>query len=360
MAPAPAPASATTAAFDRVVSDARAELGLLVQTSSPTTKSIAATLAATYVLNLLAPSLASTFALVPERTIPFCVWNVFTAGYYEQYLASAVVNVLGTLYLGRCLEPIWGAEELVRFVVLVNLAVGCAAFVTMYLLYVATYSQFYIFAKFSGFHGVLVALTVAVRQQLPLDRVPLPNPLYAVLKIRNKDVPGLYCAGAAALCVFSGAEHHHIGLYLFVLYGAFFGWAYLRYFQPLRRRDANGNEIVQIGDDRREMSFAAQFPEFLEPLVARATDPLHGVFFGERRGVQRGSSGGGGDGHAGASSLTGVMIDDDDAAAAAEEEEISEEERERKRELAAKGAAMLEARLKAKEVPPPPPPPPAE
>jgi hypothetical protein len=354
MAPAPAPTSATTAAIDRVVADAKAELGALARTSSPTTKAIAATLAATYVANLLAPSLASTFALVPERTIPFCVWNVFTAGYYERYFASAVVDVLGMLYLGRCLEPMWGAEELVRFVVLINLAVGCAAFVTMYLLYVATYSQFYIFAKFSGFHGVLVALTVAVRQQLPLDRVPLPNPLYAILKIRNKDVPGLYAVGTAALCVLSGAEHHHIGLYLFVLYGAFFGWAYLRYFQPLRRRDANGNEIiVKIGDDRREMSFAAQFPEFLEPLVARATDPrTYGVCFGGRAQGRRGR-GGGDTGEV----LTGVKIDDAVAIAADEEIEITEEARERKRERAAKGAAMLEARLKAKEAPPPPPPP---
>ena len=44
----------------------------------------------------------------------------------------------------------------------------------MYVLYVVTQSQFYIFAKFSGFHGVLVALTVALRQQLPEERV-LPS-----------------------------------------------------------------------------------------------------------------------------------------------------------------------------------------
>ena len=45
------------------------------------------------------------------------------------------------MYLGRLLEPIWGTREFVNFVVVVQTCVGVAAFVTMYILYVATASQ---------------------------------------------------------------------------------------------------------------------------------------------------------------------------------------------------------------------------
>ena len=55
-----------------------------------------------------------------------------------------------------------------------------------------TRSQFYLFAKFSGFHGILAALMVALRQLLPEERVPVPAPLGA-LRIRNKHLPALYC-----------------------------------------------------------------------------------------------------------------------------------------------------------------------
>ena len=32
-------------------------------------------------------------------------------------------------------------------------------------------------------------------------------------------------------CIMSGGQHHHIGLYVFVLAGSYAGWLYLRYFQ---------------------------------------------------------------------------------------------------------------------------------
>lgn len=116
-----------------------------------------------------------------------------TAGYYEMGLVGAAVDMLGLMYLGRLVEPIWGASELIHFVVVVNLCVGACTFVTMYTLYVITRSQFYLFAKFSGFHGILAALMVALRQLLPEERVPLPPPLGSVFRVRNKHLPGIYC-----------------------------------------------------------------------------------------------------------------------------------------------------------------------
>lgn len=117
-----------------------------------------------------------------------------TAGYYEMSLVGTIIDMLGLMYLGRLVEPIWGATEFAYFVIIVNLCVGACTFVTMYTLYIVTRSQFYLFAKFSGFHGILAALMVALRQLLPEERVPLPlGPLGSVFRVRNKHLPGLYC-----------------------------------------------------------------------------------------------------------------------------------------------------------------------
>lgn len=207
-------------------------------------------------------------------------------------MVGAAVDMLGVMYLGRLVEPIWGAAEFVHFVVVVNICVGACTFVTMYTLYIVTRSQFYLFAKFSGFHGILAALMVALRQLLPEERVPLPPPLGSVLRVRNKHLPGIYCTSTALLCVVSGAEHHHIGLYLFVAFGAYSGWCYLRYFQSRARGGVGGGgggDDVEVaadgadtsawrGDDSEEFAFAAQFPLFLQPVLRRLTDPCHALF----------------------------------------------------------------------------------
>jgi membrane associated rhomboid family serine protease len=271
------------AEIDRFIANLKSELGVLVQTSTPTTKAIATLLCFSYVVNLILPGFASFLALVPEKTIP-CVWNVFTSGFYEMNIVGLVVDAVGVMYLGRLLEPIWGTTEFVNFVVIVQSCVGVAAFVTMYVLYVVTQSQFYIFAKFSGFHGVLVALTVALRQQLPEERVPLPAPLGGLVKLRNKHLPGAYCAGTAALSLANGAKHHHIGLWLFVVYGAYVGWVYLRYFQrtveDLSRGGGGVGARVRVGDDREEFEFAAQFPSWCQGGVRALTNPCHAAFCG--------------------------------------------------------------------------------
>ena len=285
---------------DRVFRIVKDELGVLVKTSTPTTKLIAGVLACSFVAHLLLGRwTAPVLALVPEKTVPR-VWNVLTSGFYEMNALSFAVDVLGVLYLGRLLEPIWGTAEFVRFVAVAQVSVGVAAFATMYALYVCTRSQFFLFAQFGGFHGVLVALTVALRQQLPEERVPLPPPLGAALRLRNKHLPGAYLFAAGVWSVANGAKHHHIGLWLFAAYGALAGWCYLRYFQRVRRsrrgdgaaageaggaRPSDGDDVA-FGDDREEFEFAAQFPDACAPAVRFVTDPIHALVFGEKpRGV---------------------------------------------------------------------------
>ena len=303
-----------------------------------------------------------------------------TAGYYEMSAVGATVDMLGVMYLGRLVEPIWGAAEFVHFVVIVNLCVGACTFVTMYTLYIITRSQFYLFAKFSGFHGILAALMVALRQLLPEERVPLPQPLGSVLRIRNKHLPGIYCTATAALCIVSGAEHHHIGLYLFVAFGAYTGWCYLRYFQSrsIRLGDDDEDDVegggggggsvgVGRGDDSEEFAFAAQFPVFLQPVCRRLTDPCYALFcappasamsaktatmtsmattvggrsaghINKRTGQRRGNLQVGATTHSLSSSSSSPM---DPPGAAEEENSLTE----RRKELASRGAKLLEERM---------------
>jgi membrane associated rhomboid family serine protease len=335
------PAPASSVARDRAVEEVdrvfrivKEELGVLVKTSTPTTKLIAGVLACSFVAHLLLGRwTAPVLALVPEKTVP-CVWNVVTSGFYEMNAISFAVDVLGVLYLGRLLEPIWGTAEFVRFVVVAQCAVGVSAFVTMYALYVCTRSQYFLFAQFGGFHGVLVALTVALRQQLPEERVPLPPPVGAALRLRNKHLPGAYLVAAGALSVANGAKHHHIGLWLFAAYGALAGWCYLRYFQRVQRRKEGGAGAedageVAYGDDREEFEFAAQFPDACAPAVRAVTDPIHALVFGGKpRYVALA-----------AAAPTGAAANADEPESAAEADA--------RRARAARGARLLEEKLKS-------------
>ena len=334
----------TVEEIDRVFRILREELGVLVKTSTPTTKAIAVVLMGSFVVHLLLGTwTAPLFALVPDKTVPR-LWNIVTSGFYEINLILVVVDVLGVLYLGRLLEPIWGTEEFIRFVFVTQSSVGTAAFVTMYVLYIATRSQFYLFAQFSGFHGVLVALTVALRQQLPEERVPLPPLLGAALRLRNKHLPGAYLAVTFLLSILNGAKHHHIGLWLFAAYGALVGWCYLRYFQKVKtNKEGDEENTYKFGDDREEFEFAAQFPEACAPGIRTVTDPIHALLCGGKI-------------MAGGSAYTALenTVEEDGTSRGDEAEtleptatdETSSEKAEKRRARAERGAKLLEEKMR--------------
>ena len=79
--------------------------------------------------------------------------------------------------------------------------------------------------------------------------------------LRAKHLCQLYLVSAAVLTVASGAKHHHMGMCLFVVYGTWFAWIYLRFYQ---RRAAD----LEAGDQSEEMSFEAFWPEPCQPLCA--------------------------------------------------------------------------------------------
>lgn len=76
---------------------------------------------------------------------------------------------MGVLFTARVLEPAWGAVELIKYIAIVAAISGCGVFITCLALYLAapTMHAKLLYADLSGFHGVLGALLVGIKQALP-------------------------------------------------------------------------------------------------------------------------------------------------------------------------------------------------
>eukprot|EP00854_Cymbomonas_tetramitiformis_P003588 gene3588-4516_t len=211
-----------------------------------TTKAIAFILVCGYLLCTVYPPVAKQLALIPDKTLP-SVWNLGTAGFLEMNIL--VFDVICLLHLGQAVEPYWGGAEFFKFLLasspetqlkrltsalcftvkVVNVCVGTATFLVLYVLYLASADEYYLYTRCWGFQGAIAGLCVAVRQLLPEETLLLVGP--APLRPQGRLYLSLYVTATLLLCISSDAEHHHIGLYLFVIFGAYFGWLYLRFFQ---------------------------------------------------------------------------------------------------------------------------------
>ena len=242
-----------------------AAIRTVVTTSTPTAKVLSTVLVLTYVYAVLFPGgAADALALQPDKVVPR-LWSLVTSSFYEWNVLALFIHVTVVFTLGQRVERVWGAREFVRFVLLVNASVGTATFVCMYVLYIASRDQYYLFTTFGGFQGVVAGLLVAWRQVAPEEPV-------GSTQLRAKHMLPLYVVFCLALAILSGAEHHHIGLYLFVVFGAYSAWVYLRFFQTVAHSSGTlvGASVASShlrGDPRLEFSFASLWPEPMQACV---------------------------------------------------------------------------------------------
>ncbi|KAK5834662.1 Transmembrane protein [Gossypium arboreum] len=204
----------------------------------------------------LLPSSVIYLALIPARTIPFG-WNLITAGYIEQSLHGVVVSVIGLLFMGKLLEPIWGSKEFLKFIFIVNFLTSVCVFTTAIALYYITREENYLYMPLSGFHGVLAGFLVGIKQIVPDQELSL-------LKIKAKWLPSLMLLISIAISFFTPDSATYLPTLIF---GAYMGWIYLRYFQ--RKPEAKHR-----GDPSEDFAFSTFFPEFLRPII----DPIASVF----------------------------------------------------------------------------------
>lgn len=215
-------------------------------------KGLATILVTGYVILQIFPFTVDFVALVPGKTIPF-VWNLFTAGYLEQSIFGLVVSVLGLLFSGKLIEPVWGSREFLKFIMAVNLLTSMCTFAVAIILYYISQNENYLYTRLSGFHGVLAGFLVAVKQLMPDQEITA----LLVLKLRAKWLPSILVAVSTIVGIFAKDS---MTFFPFILFGTYTSWLYLRFHQ-------RQSEVNLRGDLSDEFSFVTFFPEFLRPLV---------------------------------------------------------------------------------------------
>lgn len=76
----------------------------------------------------------------------------------------------------------YGSKEFLKFLFIVDFSVCFCVFVVVYITYAVTVSGKLLYSEFCGFHGLVAAMLVAVKQVMPHHEAKL----FGALKIRVK------------------------------------------------------------------------------------------------------------------------------------------------------------------------------
>lgn len=165
------------------------------------------------------------------------------------------------MFFGRYLEPLWGKQELLRFVLIVNAFSGLFTFLTVTFMYLLFKSEELLVTPFCSFSGAIVGFAVALKQLIPETELRVAG----VVPLRAKFFPILITVTTVVLAV--------IGLPPYTvphtLYGLIVSWVYLRLVQKK-------GELV--GDGADSFAFVTLFPEPVQPILAPVFSILHAVF----------------------------------------------------------------------------------
>jgi len=193
----------------------------------------------------------------------FWLWTALTHCFLEIHLWEVVVDIFTLVLVGKLIEPLWGAMEMVTFFFIVNtgVAVLCAFF--YYLLYMCTFNTELLFeVHIHGLSGYLAGVSIAVKQVMP-DHILARTP---VGKITNRNIP-LTVFGLTfimwAIGMVEGSYCTMFGTGLVV------AWVYLRFYQV----HSNGAK----GDQADSFAFATLFPNVLQPGVSVISNTVYSM-----------------------------------------------------------------------------------
>ncbi|GBF88880.1 hypothetical protein Rsub_01379 [Raphidocelis subcapitata] len=222
-------------------------------------KLISAILGVLCLLTLCAPATRRYLTLVPGRTLP-CVWNLLTSSFVTTNPVKALAEIASLLVLARVVEPVYGSTEFLRLLLLVAASTGAATFVGVYLFYLINTSKEggILYAQFSGFHGIVGALLVAVKQIMGDADVKLG----AATRLPARHLAPAYVAAASLLAALLGAWRS----LPFLVVSPYAAWVYLRFFQ-------RQPETTIRGDPSDEFKFSSFFP----PAVQAPLDAVGGI-----------------------------------------------------------------------------------
>mmetsp|Transcript_44155 Transcript_44155/g.107912 ORF Transcript_44155/g.107912 Transcript_44155/m.107912 type:complete len:381 (-) Transcript_44155:179-1321(-) len=207
-----------------------------------------------YLSQLVVPDVESVLAIIATNTYGAhsYVWNVFTAGFFNDNIAMTLAVSLSLIVMGRYLVSSWGSREFISYVVFTNFTVGCGIFVAQIFYYMTSFSYSYLEQPVSGGMGILSALMITIKQRLPDEPIMVAG--NQVGSLTAKDLPGILIILSAFLSLVNVLK-----VFTHCLCGCYFGWVYLRFLQ----RGLDGLR----GDMSTHMAFVSFFPDFLKPYV---------------------------------------------------------------------------------------------
>eukprot|EP00088_Acartia_fossae_P021424 TRINITY_DN22882_c0_g1_i1.p1 TRINITY_DN22882_c0_g1~~TRINITY_DN22882_c0_g1_i1.p1 ORF type:complete len:361 (-),score=22.62 TRINITY_DN22882_c0_g1_i1:49-1131(-) len=184
----------------------------------------------------------------------FWIWTALTHCFLEIHFWEVVVDLFTVVLVGKLIEPLWGALEMLTFFFIINSGVAVLCAIFYYLLYMFTYNTQLLFqVHIHGLAGYLAGVSMAVKQIMP-DLVLAKTPLG---KMTNRNIP-LSVFGLTfimwAIGMVEGSYCTMFGTGLVV------SWIYLRFYQV----HSNGSR----GDMADSFAFATLFPNVIQPPVS--------------------------------------------------------------------------------------------
>ena len=82
-------------------------------------------------------------SVTPGYFLPphFYLWTALTHCYLEIHWWEVAVDLVTLILVGKLLEPLWGALEMITFFLVVNAGVGVVSAVFYYFLYMVTFNE---------------------------------------------------------------------------------------------------------------------------------------------------------------------------------------------------------------------------
>jgi len=197
-------------------------------------------------------------AVTPGFIIPphFRVWTLITGGFTEYRIWNVLIDIGVLVLCGQLLEPLWGALEFLKFVLILDVGTSLITSAVCVIAYIATFDTQMWFLQFSGMTGILGGMMVAFKQIKPEQELSLKP-----LGLRVKHIPSIVVLVYSILCILGILP---IVLLVMALSGTLIGWVYLRFYQP------RGKGVK--GDLSDGFSFASFFPEAAQsPVNALST-----------------------------------------------------------------------------------------
>jgi len=163
---------------------------------------------------------------------------------------KVLLEVVSVLLLARIIEPIYGSTEFLKLVLLVDFFPCLMTFIMAYCVFLAAPGRLanVLYTRFSGFHGVIAGLLVAVKQIMPDQEVKI----FGAVKLRARYFPSVFLLISTALAAGIGAWAD----VPFLVFGTYVSWLYLRFFQQQP-------ETTLKGDPSEDFQFASFFPDAL-------------------------------------------------------------------------------------------------